>query len=103
MSGTGGSSSLTQSFPCREPNCNREFNSKSSLADHSNKVHGGGSTGNRRPKKCTMCSSTFGTRSGLRQHEKNVHLLLTYDCLICGTPFTSLQDLTSHQDRMHKQ
>ncbi|CAH0669214.1 unnamed protein product [Spodoptera exigua] len=80
-------------FPCKQPNCNKAYTSKSHLDRHINSVHG--------PQEkdvvynCSECSKTFANRQNLKRHLNTVHAI-QFTCDECKMTFKKKNQLTAH-------
>ncbi|ODM90341.1 putative zinc finger protein [Orchesella cincta] len=78
-----------QPFSCSI--CGRAFSKKYSMKIHS-ETHSG-----LKPYKCTKCSSSFATKSGLYNHDKQVHIKARiHPCSFCDKMFITTGDRNRH-------
>ena len=51
--------------------------------------------------KCMQCTSTFGERKNLLQHEQTVHGEVYHKCELCHTTFNRVSNLKRHKKNIH--
>ncbi|XP_047023754.1 oocyte zinc finger protein XlCOF26-like isoform X2 [Helicoverpa zea] len=80
-------------FPCKAPNCNKAYTSKSHLDRHISSVHLPHE--NDVVYSCPQCLKSFANRQNLKRHMNTVHLV-EFICDICKLAFKKKNQLSAH-------
>ncbi|CAK8675747.1 unnamed protein product [Clavelina lepadiformis] len=76
-------------------NCHRTFTNTDHLQRHIRQMHAGA-----RSYPCPECGKTFGTSSGLKQHQHIHSSVKPFTCEVCHKSYTQFSNLCRHK-RMH--
>lgn len=80
-------------FPCKQPNCNKAYTSKSHLDRHVNSVHL--PPENDVVYSCSQCNRSFANRQNLKRHINTVHAV-QFTCDLCKVTYKKKNQLTAH-------
>lgn len=86
-------------FTCKV--CGKKFGSFNRKCHHEKRECGVAA-----PWECKVCGKCYAVHTGLRFHEKAVHMgerVREFVCTICGKDFLSKGHLTKHDQAIHKQ
>ena len=85
---------VKREYKCQD--CEKVYNSKSSLGLHHNTVH------RKMRYKCDICDYEATQKSHLNSHKKSIHEGIKYQCNECEKEFSQRSHLKSHCMYVHQ-